>query len=139
MHTQQETKKSFREAAQEFDGTSKLFRELSSHQDDIAELRRKGASYDTISELLKTDGVIVSWKTVARFCHALLDSNKCRKRRSVLPKRAERSAFNGTEKQTESGNGTSGLQAALQERRDKITGAWTPKKKGPRIADSKNL
>lgn len=138
MDTQQEIKKSFSEAAQEFDGTSKLFRELSSHQNDIAELRRKGASYDTISELLKSDGVIVSWKTVARFCQTFLHSNKCRKRRSVLPKGAERFASNGNAKQTESGNGTSD-QAALQERRDKITGPWTPKKKGPRIADSKNL
>ncbi len=63
MEAEQPKKQSFREAAQEYDRTPKLFRELIKYKDDIASLRQKGASFDTISELLQKDNVRVSWKT----------------------------------------------------------------------------
>ena len=67
MDADQPKKQSFREAAQAYDRTSKLFRELMRYKDEIASLRQKGASFHTIRELLQNDNVNVSWKTVSRF------------------------------------------------------------------------
>lgn len=47
---------------------SRKVQQLLSLQSGIAELRRKGASYKVISELLKDSGISVSRATVARFC-----------------------------------------------------------------------
>jgi hypothetical protein len=133
MEGEQPANGSFRDAARHYDGTSKLFRQLARYGGEIAELRRKGASYDTISELLKIDGVTVSWKTVARFCHATLDSGRPRRRR-VAAKTAILTDLHPTAGET--GNGK--VRAVLKERREAI-GPWTHRKRGPRIADSKNL
>jgi hypothetical protein len=128
--------KSFREAARDYDGASKLFRQLAGYRDEIAELRRKRASYDTISELLKIDGVNVSWKTVARFCHATLDSGRVRRRQESQKRTWPTSETDSAPSVRDASNGKA--VALLKERREAV-GPWTPRKRGPRIADSKNL
>ena len=47
----------------------------------IAELRRKGASYQAITEILRATGVPVSCTTVARFCHDILHPSPLWKQR----------------------------------------------------------
>ena len=134
METAESKKQSFREAAQAYDRTSKLFRELMKYKDDIAALRQKGASFDTIRELLQNDDVRVSWKTVSRFCRKVFGTER-RRRRNAPSAQASDGAANG--RQVEAG--AASLLAALNEQRTKVLRPWTPRKRGPRIADSKNL
>jgi hypothetical protein len=47
----------------------------------ITELRRKGASYQTITDILRAADVPVSRTTVARFCRAILQPAHPRKQR----------------------------------------------------------
>ncbi|MGD0060521.1 MAG: hypothetical protein ABSD58_13980 [Verrucomicrobiia bacterium] len=47
----------------------------------IAELRRRGASYQAITEILRAADVPVSRTTVARFCRAVLHLSHPRKQR----------------------------------------------------------
>jgi hypothetical protein len=126
MEANQPTRQSFREAAQEYDRTPKLFRELMKYKDEIVALRQKGASFDTISELLQKDNVKASWKTVSRFCRKIIGSEKRRK------KSAEANP-------TSISAGSISLTAALNAQRDKESGSWPARKRGPHITDSKNL
>src|SRR5437899_3908602 len=131
METEQPKKQSFREAAQEFDRTSKLFQELMKHKDDIAALRQKGASFDTISELLQKDNVRVSWKTVSRFCRKIFSAEKRRRKSgAAIP------ASETVENRSKTRDGAVSLLTVLNEQRSKVLGPWTPRKRGPRITDS---
>lgn len=119
-------KKPFHQAVQEFDSTSKLFRQLAPFKDGIAELRRKKASFVTIAGLLKDEGVVVSYKTVARF------------HQKFGPKKGKISPHPHTDQEQPAGpNGS--VHSLLHEPQQQSIGPWTPRKRGPRIADSKNL
>ena len=50
-------------------------------KEGIAELRRKGASYETITDILHNLNVAVSHDTVNRFCHKVLGVSPARRRR----------------------------------------------------------
>jgi hypothetical protein len=128
-------KKPFHQAVEEYDGLSKLWRKLMPFKEGIAELRRKKVSYATIARLLKDEGVEVSYRTVARFHRQFItvELRSRRRKRAVVPLPTvdqERSA-----KTPEKGT----VSAMLQERRDKLIGPWTPRRRGPRIADAKTL
>ena len=134
MEAEQSQRQSFREAAQEFDRTPKLFRQLMRYKDDIAALRQKGASFDTIRELLQKDDVRVSWKTVSRFCRKIIGTEKRRRKSGeAIP------ASEPVEKRSKTGDGADSLLSALNEQRSKVVGPWTSRKRGPHITDSKNL
>ena len=60
---------------------SAKFQKLLPFKDGIAELRRKGASYETIADILRNTNVTVSHDTVARFCRELLDLTPAQRRR----------------------------------------------------------
>lgn len=49
------------------------FQMLLPFKDGIAELRRKGASYETIADILREINVTVSFDTVTRFCREVLE------------------------------------------------------------------
>jgi hypothetical protein len=134
MEAEQPKKQSFREAAQEYDRTPRLFRELMKYKDDIAALRQKGASFDTISELLQNDDLKVSWKTVSRFCRKVFGTEKRRRKSSEAVPASE-----PVENRSKTGDGAVGLLTSLNEQRSKVLGPWTPRKRGPRLANSKNL
>jgi hypothetical protein len=134
MENEQSQRQSFREAAQAFDRTPKLFRQLMKYKDDIAALRQKGASFDTISELLQKDDVTVSWKTVSRFCRKVIGMEKRRRKSATGIPTSE-----PVEKRSKNGDETASLLSALNEQRSKVAGPWTPRKRGPHITDSKNL
>ena len=130
------TKKPFHQAARDYDDTPKLFQRLMPFKDGIAELRQKRASYATIAELLTDEGIVVSRKTVASFCRKYLTSESRSKRKKVsaepIPPAAQpvRPAI-ASENQV--------VSAQLEERRAKLIGPWTRRRRGPRIADAKNL
>ena len=58
---------------------SPQYQKLLALQSGIAELRRKGASYRTIVEILRNIDVPVSHSTLARFCHDVLPPLPARK------------------------------------------------------------
>ena len=129
-------KKPFHQAAREYDNTPKLFRRLLPFKDGIAELRQKGASYATIAELLSDEGITVSRKTLTRFCRKFFAS-ELRDKRDKGPPEAIRPSPRAVEAAIASENQT--VSALLDERRAKVIGPWSPRKRGPRIADAKNL
>ena len=49
-------------------------------KDGVAELRRKGASYAIIADILRSTNVVVSHDTVARFCREVLELTPRRRR-----------------------------------------------------------
>ena len=134
MEANQPTRQSFREAAQEYDRTPKLFRELMKYKDEIVALRQKGASFDTISELLQRDNVKASWKTVSRFCRKIIGSEKRRKKSAEANPTSE-----PADNRSKISAGSISLTAALNAQRDKESGSWPARKRGPHITDSKNL
>jgi len=129
-------KKPFQQAAREYDNTPKLFRRLLPFKDGIAELRQKRASYATIAELLTDEGITVSRKTLTRFCRKFLASVS-RSKREKGPPESIRPLQQAVEPAIASENQT--LSAQLEERRAKVIGPWSPRKRRPRIADAKNL
>ena len=52
---------------------SAKFQKLLPLKDGIAELRRKGAFYAIIADILRSTNVVVSHDTVARFCREVLE------------------------------------------------------------------
>jgi hypothetical protein len=60
---------------------SRKWQKLLGLKPGIAELRRNGASYQAITEILRASDVPVSRKTVARFCQAVLRPSQPRKQR----------------------------------------------------------
>ena len=76
----------FRNAAANFSGDTKSrASRLLTVKDDIAALRKKGASFRTISELLTHNGIAASDTCVMRFCHRDLGEKPVRnaKRKSA--------------------------------------------------------
>jgi hypothetical protein len=127
----------FENAVREYRRTSKHFESLLKYRDGIAELRRKRASLKFITELLQANGVSISRQTVGRFCARLVNSKKSRRRQP---------ASNGHSRRTVTEH--AGRQFAVtpkrvasipSEKRNIPAGPWTSRRKGPRIADSKNL
>ena len=59
------------------------FQSLLPFKEGIAELRRKGASYETIADILRNTNVVVSHDTVTRFCREVLKLT----RRSSRPRK----------------------------------------------------
>ena len=69
----------FRAAASQFArGTASRASRLLSVKDDIAALRKKGASYRTIGELLTQSGIAASDTCVMRFCQRVLGEKRVR-------------------------------------------------------------
>lgn len=103
-------------------------------KDDIEGLLAKRASYDDIRTLLKTANIVVSKNTVYRFCREVIGQKPVRQPaadQKAIPK-AVPILPSPTATQTS-------IQAVLQERRERLPGLWGRRKRGPRIADSKNL
>jgi hypothetical protein len=130
------TKKPFHQAARDYDNTPKLFRRLMPFKDGIVELRQKRASYATIAELLTDEGIVVSRNTVARFCRRFLVSasrSKGRKESAEPISSAAQPVRLAIVPENQA------VSAQLEERRAKLIGPWTRRRRGPRIADARNL
>jgi hypothetical protein len=107
-------------------------------QESIATLRRKGASYRTITDILHTMNVSVSLDTVARFCREVIEQHQpCKtRRRSFIRPPSERTAQATRDNHRPNSPSENGA-------RDRITDQPTKeppvRTKGPRIADPTNL
>lgn len=109
----------------------KLLLPLKNH---IEDLLAKRASYDDIRILLKEANIIVSKNTVYRFCCEVIGRQPVRKSatdKNEIPKILPTSPTPA--------NTSKSIQNALEERRERLPGLWGRRKRGPRIADSKNL
>lgn len=66
------------------------FQMLMPFKEGIAELKRRGASYAVIAEILRNINVAVSVDTVARFCREILElsrASRARRKKSVRSSR----------------------------------------------------
>jgi hypothetical protein len=111
---------------------------LMQFQESIATLRRKGASYRTITDILHTVNISVSLDTVARFCREVVEQRQPRKtsRRPFVRPPSERIA--------QATRGDHGPNSPNKNgTRDRITDQPTTeppvRTKGPRIADPTNV
>ena len=102
----------------------------------IKELRARNAAYDDIRLILAEENINVTLDAIYRFCRDVLGEKSDRPSKSRAPKvssPAVQPALPSPAKTPAS------IQAALQERRERLPGLWGRRKRGPRIANSKNL
>lgn len=106
----------------------------------IEELRTKRASYDAIRILLAEVNIVVSNDTVHRFCRNVIGQRPSRHRNGHSPEPRNQSksiSSDAPKPRQELPDNSIGKQ--LAEQREQSAAPWTPRKRGPRIADSKNL
>lgn len=102
-------------------------------KNEIEELRARNAAYDDIRLILEQENIVVSLNTLYRFCRDVLGEKKDTPAKSHLPKSTPVQPVPQS---------TDSIQTALREqmdRRERIPGLLSRRKRGPRIADSKNL
>jgi hypothetical protein len=106
----------------------------------IEGLLARRASYDDIRLLLEDVKVVVSKDTVHRFCRQVIGQKPVRQRKPGTqespPSKILPVPVRPVQPPTES------IGAALQEQREqreRFAGPWSRRKRGPRIANSKNL
>jgi hypothetical protein len=110
-------------------------------KNEIRELRARNAAYDDIRLILEQENIVVSLNTLYRFCRDVLGEKKDSAVKSRSPKAPSVSIRPATTVQPVS-QPACGVQTALHEQSDRggrIPGLWSRRKRGPRIADSKNL
>jgi hypothetical protein len=110
-------------------------------KNEIRELRARNAAYDDIRLILEQENIVVSLNTLYRFCRDVLGEKKDVAAKSHLPKSTPVTVQPATTVQPVP-QSTDSIQTALREqmdRRERIPGLWSRRKRGPRIADSKNL
>ena len=98
----------------------------------IEKLLERKASYDDIRLLLEDVKVTVSKDTVHRFCRQVIGQKAVRQRNGSA-KEIPPLKISPVQPQPET------IQTTLREQRERIPGPWSRRKRGPRIADSKNL
>lgn len=109
------------------------FHALLPAKDMIGELRRKGASYETIAELLTQHSLPTCRSAIARFCHAVLDEKPRPKRRASAPRLAPPTPVSSPEPSPPATPVSPSLGSELSSSSSFISS--TPRSKGPRIAN----
>ncbi len=123
----------FAEAVRNFAGVPpKRFAALLPHRDGIAELRQKGASFGMIRELLAMAGIEVAADTVRRFYREIIEEPRIGAKRSL---KRERSV--PPPPITSPTPATSAAPPPAVPTPPAAT--ETPRTRGPRIADPRNL
>jgi hypothetical protein len=102
----------------------------------IKELRARNAAYDDIRLILAEENIVVTLDAIYRFCRDVLGEKSDRPSKSRAPKVASPAVQPALPSPA---NTPASIQAAIQERRERLPGLWGRRKRGPRIADSKNL
>ena len=108
------------------------------YRNEIRALRSRNAAYDDIRLILAQENVVVSLNTLYRFCRDLLGEGVAIEPKSRSPK-GQAPPNPSPAIQQPAPVAPANVQSALQERRDGLPGVWGRRKRGPRIADSKNL
>lgn len=107
------------------------------YKSQIKELRARDAAYDDIRLILAEENIIATLDAVYRFCQVVLQEKDGQPPKSRTPKVSAATVQPVLPPPT---NPPGTIQAALQEqRRERLPGLWGRRKRGPRIADSKNL
>ena len=123
----------FAEAVRNFAGVPpKRFAALLPHRDGIAELRQKGASFGMIREILSMAGIEVAADTVRRFYREVIEEPRFGAKRSG---KRERTATPAQPASPTAAPPASPINAAAAP----PSAAETPRTRGPRIADPRNL
>ena len=104
------------------------------YRNEIRALRTRDAAYDDIRLILAEENVVVSLNTLYRFCRDVLGEKAAAPLTPRSPEPAEPASTPAPVAIR-----PNSLQTALQERRERLPGVWGRRKRGPRIADSKNL
>ena len=102
----------------------------------IEGLLAKQASYDDIRILLEDVNVVVSKNTIFRFCHTVV-GRPIRQRKPGTKEISQPKLPQFKPQPTKMSPGI--IQAGLQQEREQFPGPWSRRKRGPRIANSKNL
>jgi hypothetical protein len=100
----------------------------------IEELLARRASFDDIRLLLEDVKIVVSKDTVHRFCRQVIGQKPVRQR-SIGTRETPQPQNLPTQVQPTSES----IQTVLRGQRERFPGPWSRRKRGPRIADSKNL
>lgn len=100
-------------------------------KEEIRALRRRGASFETIAELLRKHSVRTSHETVRRFCREILDEQPMRRNRRRPNRRG------ATHEATRPRHAAKPTIAA--ERQPKSPGTSSRSERGPRIARIEDL
>jgi hypothetical protein len=106
------------------------------YKSQIKELRARHAAYDDIRLILAEENIIVTLDAVYRFCRDVLGEKPNEPKKSRAVKTSPPTVQPVLPPPT---NPPASIQTALQERRERLPGLWGRRKRGPRIADSKNL
>ncbi len=123
----------FAEAVRNFAGVPpKRFAVLLPHRDGIAELRQKGASFGMIRELLAMAGIEVAADTVRRFYREVIEEPRAGAKRSL--KRERQAPSVPLNPPT-----AAALPSPAPSSPRPPAAAETPRNRGPRIADPRNL
>ena len=101
-------------------------------QESIATLRRKGASYRTITDILRTVNVSVSLDTVARFCREVIEQRQPRKTKRRLFVRPPSERMTQAPRVVRE---SSPSEKGAREDEERPTNEPSLRTKGPRIAD----
>ena len=109
--------------------------ELLPFKKQIQELRSRKASYDDIRLLLTDVNITVSLDTVHRFCRKVIGQPVVRPYKTRAPRNPSAN-ISPIQQPTEKIGGTLPEQ---RDQRERYAGPWSKRKRGPRIADSKNL
>jgi hypothetical protein len=103
----------------------------------IKELRARNAAYDDIRLILVEEKIMVTLDAIYRFCRDVLGEKPNQPHKVRLAKKSPPTVQPGLP--SPPANAQTSIQAVLQERRERLPGLWGRRKRGPRIADSKNL
>ena len=101
-------------------------------KDYIKELLALHASHDDIRLLLEDVKVVVSNDTVHRFCRRVIGQKVIRPYKP-RPRKLSPAKILPVQPSPEK------IQTKLREQQERYSGPWSRRKRGPRIADSKNL
>ena len=123
----------FAEAVRNFAGVPpKRFAVLLPHREGIAELRQKGASFGMIRELLAMAGIEVAADTVRRFYREVIEEPRIGSKRSLKRERTAATLPHHSPAPAASESPPTAAPALYAV-------AETPRTRGPRIADPRNL
>jgi hypothetical protein len=103
---------------------------------EIGELRARNAAYDDIRLILAEENIVVSISTIHRFCRDVLGEKSNEPKIQRVPKTSPPAVQTALPSPA---NPPASIQTALLEQRERLPGLWGRRKRGPRIADSKNL
>jgi hypothetical protein len=137
QHPREQSKARVRTKIKQYPKLTKSNLLLLPFRNEIRALRARDAAYDDIRLILAEENIVVSLNTLYRFCRDVLGEKTPAPPKQRSPKRSPAPVEPAPT--DEPVLVAPSLQAALQEHRERLPGVWGRRKRGPRIADSKNL